>query len=127
MFLKPMLRESSRQWSLIDLATQRVIAPVVEAAFDSRTRKKGLLGRASLKGSALVIAPCSAVHTFFMRFAIDVVFADREGQVVKICHQVGPWRIAAAWRAFAAIELEAGAAEAAGLSIGSSITLRASD
>jgi len=66
------------------------------------------------EGSAIIIAPCSAVHTFFMRFSIDVVFAARDGRVLKARRGVSPWRVAAAWRAFAAIELPAGTIERTG-------------
>ena len=123
MFLTPMLREPSRQWSLVDADTGTTVATHVEAAFDSRTRKKGLLGRSGLGTTSLIIAPCNAVHTFFMRFSIDVVFTDREGRVLKICADVRPWKIAAAWRGFAAIELEAGAASRAGIGAGHSLAV----
>lgn len=59
-------------------------------------------------GEALVIAPCGAVHTAFMRFAIDVAFLDRDGRVVKLAPGVAPWRIRAAFRAFAVVEMAAG-------------------
>ncbi len=53
----------------------RVVVPDLEVAVDSATRKKGLLGRDGLAdGCGLVIAPTNAVHTFFMRFPIDIVF-----------------------------------------------------
>jgi uncharacterized membrane protein (UPF0127 family) len=88
-----------------------VVVSRLEAAFDSATRKKGLLGRDRLEpGAGLVIAPCSGVHTFFMRFPIDVVFAARDGRVVKVSHAVKPWRLALAMAAFCVIELPAGTA-----------------
>ncbi|HET9832290.1 MAG TPA: DUF192 domain-containing protein, partial [Vicinamibacterales bacterium] len=66
---------------------------------------------------AMILAPCSAVHTFFMRFSIDVAFVARDGRVIKVRTTVAPWRIAAAFGAFAVIELAAG-------SLGRSNTLR---
>ncbi len=55
--------------------------PDLEVAVDSATRKKGLLGREGLAdGGGLVIAPTNAVHTFFMRFPIDIVFVSRAGR-----------------------------------------------
>ena len=78
-------------------------------AFDSATRRKGLLGRDSLPaGEGLVIAPCNAVHTWFMRFAIDVAFVSRQGKILKIRHAVPPWRLTGSLRAHAVIELPAG-------------------
>jgi hypothetical protein len=87
-----------------------IVADEILPAFDSTTRNKGLLGRNALDSrSAMIIAPCSAVHTFFMRFAIDLVFVARDGRVIKVRTAVAPWRIAAALGAFAVIELAAGA------------------
>jgi uncharacterized membrane protein (UPF0127 family) len=56
----------------------------------------------------MLIAPSNAVHTFFMRFAIDVAFVTREGRVVKTYTALPPWRIAGAFRAYAAVELPSG-------------------
>ena len=56
----------------------------------------------------MVIAPSNAIHTFFMRFPIDVAFVTRDGRVVKICSSVKPWRMAASFRAYAVVELPAG-------------------
>jgi len=90
-----------------------VVATMIEAAFASATRRRGLLGREALApGAALILAPCSAIHTFFMRFPIDVVFTARDGAVTRVCRQVAPWRIRAAFGAFAAVELPAGGAHA---------------
>jgi uncharacterized membrane protein (UPF0127 family) len=55
----------------------------------------------------MLIAPSNAVHTFFMRFPIDVAFVTREGRVVKTHTALPPWRIAAAFRAYAVVELPA--------------------
>ena len=87
----------------------RVLADRILPALDSKSRRTGLLGRDSLPvGHAMVIAPTNAVHTWFMRFPIDIAFVDRQGRVVKACHSVKPWRLAAAFRGFAVIELAAG-------------------
>ncbi|MFA5139359.1 MAG: DUF192 domain-containing protein [Elusimicrobiota bacterium] len=59
-----------------------------------RSRAKGLLGRESLaQDEGMWIVPCSMVHTFFMRFAIDVVFLDRENKVLRVCEGLEPWRV----------------------------------
>ena len=73
-------------------------------------RMVGLLGRASLKpGEALVLEPCSSVHTAFMRFPIDVLYVDRSARVVKACSDVRPFRFSAVFRgARSVIELPAG-------------------
>ncbi|WP_332848615.1 DUF192 domain-containing protein [Massilia sp. S19_KUP03_FR1] len=82
-------------------------------------RLLGLLGQRALPlDHALLITPCNNVHTFWMRFAIDVVFLDRYGVVLAIVPHVAPWRIAAAWRAHACLELAAGGAARFGIAVG---------
>ena len=94
---------------LINERTNGTVASVVELAVTRQDRKRGLLGRDALDASAaLMLAPCPAVHTAFMRFAIDVVFVDREGRVRKIVRGLAPWRISASLGAYAAIEFTAG-------------------
>ncbi len=108
-FLSPLLRADSIAHVLENVRTQRVIADHLLTAFDSTSRRQGLLGRDGLPtGSALIIAPSNAVHTFFMRFPIDILFVRRDGEVIKARSAVHPWRIAASLRAFAVIELPAG-------------------
>jgi uncharacterized membrane protein (UPF0127 family) len=93
--------------------TGQVVAATLEAAFDSASRKRGLLGRDGLPaGHALVIAPSNMVHTFFMRFPIDIVFAGRDGVVRKVAARVPARRLAGSLRAFAVIEMAAGSVEA---------------
>ncbi len=95
--------------ALRNTRTGTILATHIELAGDSATRRRGLLGRDCLDaGHAFAIAPCNAIHMFFMRFAIDVLFVRRDGRVVKCAHDVRPWRIALAPTAYAAIELPAG-------------------
>ena len=100
----------------------RVVASA-EVAADRRVRRRGLLGRDSFSG-ALVIRPCSWVHTIGMRFALDVAYLDRDGAVVKTVrmprHRVG----APVWRARTVIEAEAGAFARWGLRVGDRIEIR---
>lgn len=101
------------------LACDGAPGPLVRAAHlagDSRSRRRGLLGRTTLADDeALVIAPTQGVHTFGMHFAVDVVFLDRTGQVLKVAPVVRPNRIRVCWRAFAALEIGAGRSAAAGV------------
>ena len=124
MFLSPLLREPNRRWLLEDITAGAVLASSVEAAVDSTSRRHGLLGRTGLDDAALVIAPCNAVHTFFMRFPIDIVFVDRGGHVLRIVANVPAWRMSASWRAFATIELAAGTAARIGTAAGHALALR---
>ena len=112
-FLSPLVSSPDQPWGVRNLTSGRVLVSRLEAAFDSATRKRGLLGRDGLDPlSGLVIAPCGGIHTCFMRFRIDVVFVARDGRVVKVSDAVKPWRLALAVTAFCVIELPAHAAAA---------------
>ena len=83
------------------------------------TRMRGLLGRRELpSGEGLLLRPASSIHMAFMRFAIDAVFLDDEGRVLKVERDLRPWRMAAARRAKAVVELAAGEASRRGIEIG---------
>jgi uncharacterized protein len=111
-FLSPILRNPSGSYLLVNERTRAVVAEQLLPAFDSKTRRTGLLAHRSLEaGTAMIIAPTNAIHTFFMKFAIDVLFVARDGVVVKTRPTLAPWRMSAAWRAHAVIELAAGALE----------------
>lgn len=109
-FLSPLLRNPSGAFRLVNERTGEVVAQQLLAAFDSKTRRTGLLGHGSLPaGTAMIIAPTNAIHTFFMKFPIDVLFVTKAGVVVKRRDALSPWRMSGAWRAHAVIELAAGA------------------
>jgi uncharacterized membrane protein (UPF0127 family) len=92
-----------------NLTRQTEIACRVSVAGSGATRRKGLLGRDGLTpGEGLWIVPCEAVHTFRMRFALDLIFVDRKLQVKKLKSNVCPWRVAACLSAHSVIELAAG-------------------
>jgi uncharacterized membrane protein (UPF0127 family) len=111
---------------LLNERTGAVVASAIETAFDSSTRRRGLLGRDGLpRGAALVLAPCNAIHTVRMRFPIDVVFAARDGRITKIVRRLAAYRMAASMRAFATIEFPADATEEAGLSPGDRLVVSA--
>lgn len=94
---------------IFNLTRDSQVADRVQLADDGRTRRKGLLGRDGLdKGEGLWIVPCEAVHTFWMRFAIDLIYLDREYRVLKIRSAVPPWRLSACLRAHSVIELAPG-------------------
>lgn len=123
-FLTPLLRDSSHPYRLVNERTGRVLAEHLIAAFDSTTRRKGLLARDTFpRGSAMIIAPTNAIHTFFMKFAIDVLFVAKDGRIVKLRRALPPWRIAAAWRAQSVIELAGGVLEEAGVEPGDRLAL----
>ena len=110
-FLTPLLKSAPGGWVLQNERTGSTVSSRLLPAFDSRTRRRGLLGQSGLdRDAAVILAPCGAIHTWFMRFSIDVLFVQKSGIVTKVCARVRPWRIAVDLRAFAAIELAAGVA-----------------
>ena len=89
-------------------------------------RLRGLLGRDGLEpGEGLLLRPASAVHTYFMRFPIDVVFLDRALVVVEISDSVDPWQARSRRGSKAVLELPAGESSRRGLAVGDQLTLAA--
>ena len=74
-------------------------------------RMRGLLGRAGLEsGEGMLFRPAGSIHMFFMRFAIDAVFCDRDLVVIDVERNLRPWRAAARKGAKVVIEVAEGAA-----------------
>jgi uncharacterized membrane protein (UPF0127 family) len=124
-FLTPLLKHPGTAHELLNVRTGQVIASQPTAAVDSATRRTGLLKHDKMPdGFALIIAPCNAVHTFGMRFAIDLLFVAKDGTVLKVCHAVPRRRIAASWGAFATIELASGALQQVPMQVGDVVRLQ---
>jgi uncharacterized protein len=124
-FLRLLADNYARTYELVDARAGSVVATVVEAALDSRSRRKGLLGRDSLPDRhALILAPCNAIHTVGMRFPIDVLFVARDGCVVKVVEQLPAWRAAAALRAAVTVELAAGSIRRSGVTPGDRLLIQ---
>ncbi|HYM13453.1 MAG TPA: DUF192 domain-containing protein [Bryobacterales bacterium] len=85
------------------------LGDAIERADTSKTRRVGLLKRSGLaKGEGLWILPCEGIHTFFMRFDIDVLFLDKHKRVVKTVERMRPWRMSLSLRGRSVLELRAG-------------------
>jgi uncharacterized protein len=95
--------------ALFNERTNLPVATQVEIAATRGSRRRGLLGRDHLdEAAAMLLAPCTSVHTVGMRFPIDVVFVDRQGYAVKVVRNLRPWRIALSFGGRAVIEMAAG-------------------
>jgi uncharacterized protein len=113
--------------ALVNQRTDEALASHVEVAVTRSARRKGLLGRDGLGAScALILAPCAAIHTMFMRFDIDAVFVDDDGRAVKVVRNLVPWRIAANASAHAVVEFPAGTLREDDVTVGDRLYLRAS-
>ena len=105
-------------------ADGRVVCERCLVADRPPARMRGLLGRKALpRDEGILLRPASSVHMFFMAFAIDVVWLDRDLQVLGVTSELQPWRTAARRGARAALELAAGECERRGLRPGDRLTM----
>lgn len=106
--------------TLVNDANGQTVCSQVHLARTFWTRTRGLLGRPPLtEGEGLWIEPCQAVHMFFMRFPIDVIFLDPEGVVVGLRERLRPWRMTRLYAAArVALEVPPGTVAAAGVQVG---------
>ena len=96
----------------------------MDIADTSAKRRTGLLKRERLEpGEGLWIVPCESVHTFFMKFPIDLVYLDRNRKVRKVRNAVAPWRLSACLLAHSVIELPAGTAAETGTQPGDELAI----
>ena len=76
--------------------SSEIVVQELKLAVTFWTRFRGLQFQRELPiGQGLLIAPCRSVHTHWMRFAIDVVMLDAEGVILKLQHNLRPWRTCA--------------------------------
>jgi uncharacterized membrane protein (UPF0127 family) len=101
-----------------------VLADAAEIADTSAKRRTGLLGRDRLDpGQGLWIVPCESVHSFFMKFVIDLVYLDRNHRVRKVRPGMVPWRVSACLSAHSILELPAGVVEGTGTQRGDQLQI----
>lgn len=109
---------------LVHIRTGRVLVERLELARSIAARMRGLLGRDSLPpGGGMLIEPCADIHTFFMRFALDVLFFDDEMVVRKVKRNLKPWRLASCRGARGVVELPAGALDGFDLAPGDALRI----
>ena len=108
-----------------DVENGRVLATSVATAATRAERAVGLLARRRLEaGEGLWITPCRGVHTYGMRFSIDVVALNRSGEVVDVVTGMRPWRIRLPRRGVVGVlELPAGSVSRSGVRIGHTVAL----
>jgi uncharacterized membrane protein (UPF0127 family) len=101
-----------------------VLAEAAEVADTSAKRRAGLLKHSRLEaGEGLWIVPCESVHTFFMKFPIDLVYLDKRRKVKKVRRAVPAWRLSACLAAHSILELPAGTVERTGTAVGDTLTV----
>ncbi len=92
-----------------------MLGDAIDIADTSAKRTTGLLKHSELRaGEGLWIVPCEGVHTFFMKFALDLVYIDKKNVVRKVVRNVRPWRASLCLTAHGVVELPVGAIEGSG-------------
>lgn len=121
--IDPALRGKTVQ--VYDLTRGASLGSAIEIANTFWLRLKGLLGRRRLNpGEGLLLAPCSSVHTWWMKMEIDVLFISREGVVIKAFSRVAPGNfIPLVKETRYVLELPAGTAAAVGVETGDEVAL----
>ncbi len=97
---------------VINTTRAAVLAERAGLADSLVTRTVGLMGQATLPaGAGLVLDPCTSIHMFFMRFAIDALYVAQDGAVLRVVPHLRPWRLGPiVLRARYVVELPAGTA-----------------
>jgi uncharacterized membrane protein (UPF0127 family) len=124
-FESPVTRKPGVRYSaclrlrVTNLTRQTELGDSIDLADTSAKRRTGLLKHERLAaGEGMWIVPCASVHTFFMKFPIDLVYVGKDRKVRKVRHAVKPWRMSACLRAHSTLELPAGAAAKSGTQTG---------
>jgi len=102
------------RYRVMNLTRNTLLADQASRADSFMQRFKGLMGVTDLPmGHGLHIAPCTSIHTFFMKIPIDAIFLDASQQIVDICHAMPPWKVSRVYfGAKSVLELPAGTAAA---------------
>lgn len=100
-----------------------ILGCAIGTADRAAARRKGLLGRSRLDpGEGIWIVPCQGIHTWGMKFPIDVVYLDRKKTVRKLRHAMRPWRLSACFWAHSVLELPAGVLDRTGTAKGDQLS-----
>ena len=101
-----------------------VLGSAVEVADTSARRRIGLLRHTRLeRGEGLWITPCESVHTFCMKFPIDLVYLDKHRNVRKVRNAVPAWRVSACLTARSVLELPPGTAKETDTQVGDEVVI----
>lgn len=110
---------------ILNVTRNTCVATITRVADRFFSRLKGLLGTESLaEGAALVITPCSSIHTFGMAYPIDVLFIGDDNKVLRIISSFSPGRAACCGNSRCVIELPSGAAAVSQTQVGDVIVIK---
>ncbi|MEQ8659915.1 MAG: DUF192 domain-containing protein [Gammaproteobacteria bacterium] len=111
--------------SLLHAGGEHAAVATVYRTTNAWERLRGLLGRPPLgHDEGLLIEPCGSIHTFLMRYPIDVVYLNRRLHVLAVVEALPAWRVSMCFGAALTLELAAGAAARAGIAAGHELAWR---
>lgn len=100
----------------------QLLLPSVRCTENSLERMRGLLLRSQdFAGNGLIISPCNSVHSFFMTYSIDLVYLNKDFEVIKIYTNFAPWQMSACYGARHVLELPSDKVSRLNIKIGSSL------
>jgi uncharacterized membrane protein (UPF0127 family) len=102
---------------------QNKIVPECRFENNFESRLLGLIGKDSLHpNESLLLAPCGSIHTCFMHFPIDVIFLDRDFNIIHLVSELEPWTLFT-WGngAYAVLEMHIGSIERHSMKLGESL------
>jgi len=110
---------------IINKTKNTLLAKDIVIANTPFKRMKGLLGKKDFKaGQALILKPCNSIHTFFLRFAIDVIFVDKDNKIIEAISRLKPFCFTPIfWLSSLVIELPAGIIQSSSTYNGDTLTI----
>jgi uncharacterized protein len=109
---------------IVNLTRGNVVCDQATVADGPLRRMRGLMGRRELPPRAgMLLRPAPAIHSAFMRFAVDALFLDADLRVLRAVDELRPWRVAAQRGAHAVLELAAGERARRGAQVGDRLAL----
>jgi len=113
-------------YNIINKSKNQLLANKARIAKGFFARALGLMFRKSMNpDEALIFYRATSIHTFFMRFPLDVVFVDKNMKIIKICSNLKPSRVVFCPKAFMTIEFVSKLRTRYPLEIGDNLELKA--
>lgn len=83
------------------------------------TRFRGLLGTSALGNfEGMLLCDCNSVHMIGMWYALDIVYLDKDGRILKIIENLRPWQMSWCWKAKDTLEIKSGMIHRLGWQVG---------